>query len=150
MKKVLAGVVLFLVVIAAAASIAWRFLTREEAFEFDPSTIRVEVVNGCALPRLGRAIADDLEARGFGVYSVRSATELSERTIVVDLLDPDGGNAYKVARALSVRKRILSLPLGKRVWPEVLARVDSSRFLEVQVVAGQDYRAFFSGLAVLR
>ncbi len=150
MKKVFLGLVLFFLLAATGVSVAWRILSREEPFEFDPAAIRLEVINGCAFPRLGRAVADELEARGFCVYGVSNAAESIRHTVIVDLLDPNGGYAHKVARALSVRKRFLFLPLQERLWPETTVRIDSTRFLEVQVVAGQDFRKFFPKLVMFR
>jgi len=136
------------VVLAAGASIAWRLLPEEEA-ETGARLLRMEVVNGCGTPRVGRAVADELQMRGFDVYAVRAARERSERTTVVDLRDPTGGNAHSVARALAVQRRWRKLPLGPRAVPETQVELDSSRYLEVRLVVGEDYRRFFAHVVPL-
>jgi len=136
------------VALAAAASIAWRFLPDQET-ESDAMLLRMEVVNRCGTPRVGRAVADELQMRGFDVYAVSAARGRSRLTTVVDLRDPTGQNAMKVARALSVRRRWRKLPLGPRAVPETRVELDSSRYLEVRLVVGADYRRFFADVVPL-
>jgi len=148
-RRVLAWLALIALVTAIGVSIAWRLLTRVETPDIDPAQVRMEVVNGCAVPRLARAVADELEARGFVVYGVGNADEVCGQTVVVDLLDPSGGRAEDVAEALSVRRCwLFGLPTGGRLLPGTAVRLDSTRFLEVLVVVGRDYRLFFPNLAV--
>jgi hypothetical protein len=134
--------VLVVVVLLAGASITWRLLPEEER-EPDLESVRMEVVNACGMPRVGRAVADELQMRGFDVYKVRDDTQHCDRTTVVDLRDPAGGNAQKVARALSVQRRWRRLPLGPRAVPETRIELDSARYLEVRLVVGEDFRRFF-------
>jgi len=129
-------------VLAVGASVTWRFLP-EEQVDTGAKSLRMEVVNGCGMPRVGRAVADELQMRGFDVYSVRADTEHSARTTVVDLRDPAGGNAQTVARALSVQRRWRRLPLGPRAVPQTRVDLDSARYLEVRLVVGEDFRRFF-------
>jgi len=130
------------VALVAGASIAWRLLPDEESAA-GATLLRMEVVNGCGTPRVGRAVADELQMRGFDVYAVRTAPELSARTTVVDLRDPAGANAQEMARALSVQRRWRKLPLGPRAVPETRVELDSARYLELRLVVGEDYRRFF-------
>ena len=132
-----------MLVLAAAASIAWRMLP-EERDESAAKSLRMEVVNACGTSRVGRAIADELQMRGFDVYAVRADPQSSARTTVVDLRDPAGGNAEAVARALAVQRRWRKLPLGPRAMPETRVEIDSGRYLEVRLVVGEDYRRFFA------
>lgn len=149
--RAVAWVLLVLVLLAVGVSVAWRLLaSQEEPLEIEPGAIRLVVVNGCALPRLARAIADELEARGFAVYGTGNSPEVYEHTTVVDLLDPEGGCAAKVARALSVRPRKWFLPVGRKVMPAVTVELDSARLLEVLVVVGGDHKRFFPDVVVLR
>ena len=104
----------------------------------------MEVVNACGTPRVGRAVADELQMRGFDVYTVRAGQQRAARTTVVDLRDPAGGNAQAVARALSVQRHWRKLPLGPRAVPETRVEIDSARYLEVRLVVGGDYRRFFA------
>jgi predicted GTPase len=140
--------VLVVVALAAGASIAWRLLPEEET-EPGAKLLRMEVVNGCGTPRVGRAVADELQMRGFDVYAVRAARERSPRTTVVDLRDPTGRNAERMARALSVQRHWRKLPFGPRAVPETRIELDSSRYLEVRLVVGADYRRFFADVVPL-
>jgi hypothetical protein len=138
-------------VLAAGASIAWRLLPDEETMP-DAKTLdslRMEVVNGSGTPRVGRAIADELQMRGLNVYTVRSDREPSAMTTVVDLRDPIGRNAKAMARVLSVQRRWRKLPLGPKAVPETRVELDSSRYLEVRLVVGADYRRFFADVVPL-
>lgn len=109
----------------------------------------MEVVNACGMPRVGRAVADELQMRGFDVYAVRGDPQHSARTTVVDLRDPTGATAEAVARALSVQRRWRRLPLGPRAVPETRVELDSARYLEVRLVVGDDYRRFFANVVPL-
>ena len=131
------------VALAVGASIAWRLLP-EERDDSAARSLRMEVVNACGTPRVGRAVADELQMRGFDVYTVRAGQQRAARTTVVDLRDPAGGNAQAVARALSVQRHWRKLPLGPRAVPETRVEIDSARYLEVRLVVGEDYRRFFA------
>ena len=139
---------LVVVSLAVAASIAWRLLPEEES-ESDAKLLRMEVINGCGAPRLGRAVADELQMRGYDVYAVRDGREHSTRTTVVDLREPTGRNARTIAQALSVQRHWRKLPLGPKAVPETRVELDSVRYLEVQLVIGDDYRRFFADVVPL-
>jgi hypothetical protein len=140
--------VLVVVALAVGASIVWRLLPEEES-ESDAKLLRMEVVNGCGAPRVGRAVADELQMRGFDVYAVRDDREHSSRTTVVDLRERTGLNARTMARALSVQRHWRKLPLGPKAVPETRVQLDSARYLEVRLVIGDDYRRFFANVVPL-
>ena len=148
MRNVLAWLLPVTLVLAAGASIAWRLLPEEETIP-GAKSLRMEVVNGCGTPRVGRAVADELQMRGFDVYAVRAGSERSPLTTVVDLRDPTGRNAQTMARALSAQRHWRKLPLGPRAVPETRVELDSSRYLEVRLVVGADYRRFFANVVPL-
>ena len=148
MRSVLVWLLPVIMVLAAGASVAWRLLPEEETVP-DAKSLRMEVVNGCGTPRVGRAVADELQMRGFDVYAVKADRERSPLTTVVDLRDPTGRNAEKMARALSVQRHWRKLPLGPRAVPETRVELDSSRYLEVRLVVGADYRRFFADVVPL-
>jgi hypothetical protein len=50
-----------------------------------------------------------------------------------------------VARALSVQKKWWRIPLAPRQFPECRPAIDSTRYLEVRLVLGEDFRTFFPG-----
>ncbi len=150
MKRFLVWFLLGAVLIAVGGSVTGRFLCRNGSVEFDIESVRIEVINGCGAVRLARSVADDLQLRGFDVYDVGNAEQLYERTVVVDLRDPAGENARKIAAALAVQPRFWFVPIGDKLMPEVVVQLDSSRYLEVGVVLGEDYRFFFPEVVVLR
>jgi hypothetical protein len=136
------------VALAVGASIAWRLLPEEKS-ESDAKLLRMEVVNGCGAPRVGRAVADELQMRGYDVYTVRDGREHFALTTVVDLRDPAGRNARTMAHALSVQRHWRKLPLGPKAVPEFRVQLDSGRYLEVRLVIGDDYRRFFADVVPL-
>lgn len=148
MRHILPWLALVFVVLAIGASITWRLLPEEKS-ESDAKLLRMEVVNGCGAPRVGRAVADELQMRGYDVYAVRDDREHFSRTTVVDLRDPDGRNALTVAQALTVQRHWRKLPLGPKAVPETRVEVDSGRYLEVRLVIGDDYRRFFADVVPL-
>ncbi len=148
MRHALPWLVLVVVALAVGASIAWRLLPEEKS-DADAKLLRMEVVNGCGAPRVGRAVADELQMRGFDVYAVRDGRGHSSRTAVVDLRDPTGRNAQTMACALSVQRHWRKLPLGPKAVPETRVELDSARYLEVRLVIGDDYRRFFADVVPL-
>lgn len=148
MRNALAWLLPVVLMLAAGASIAWRLLPEEETTP-EAKSLRMEVVNGCGTPRVGRAVADELQMRGFDVYAVRADRERSPLTTVVDLRDPTGRNAERMARALSVQRHWRKLPLGPRAVPQTRVEIDSSRYLEIRLVVGVDYRRFFADVVPL-
>jgi hypothetical protein len=148
LKQALAWLLSVAMVLAAGASIVWRLLP-EPGSDADAKLLRMEVANGCGVPRVARAVADELQMRGFDIYAVRDYRERLSKTTVIDLRDPSGANARMAARALSVQRRWRKLPLGPKAVPETRVELDSSRYLEVRLVLGADYRRFFAGVVPL-
>jgi hypothetical protein len=142
LKQTLAWLLLVVLVLAAGASIAWRLLPEPETPD-EAKLLRMEVANGCGTPRVGRAVADELQMRQFDVYTVRDYREHLSKTTVVDLHDPSGRSAEAVARALSYQPHWRRLPLGPRAVPETRVELDSTRYEQVRLIVGEDYRRFF-------
>ncbi len=136
-------VILIVVLAAAVVSVAARFIMTNDEFRFDRKSVRLEVINGCGLPRVGRAVADELLSRGYNVYGVGNCIEHYARTRVVDLRDPKGSHAGQIARSLAVRKRWWRIPLRGWVMPDTAVALDSLRFLEVRLIVGDDFRRYF-------
>ena len=148
MRRALSWLFLVVLVLAVGASVTWRLLPEEEK-ETGADSLRMEVVNACGTPRVGRAVADELQMRGFDVYAVRADRKPTALTTVVDLRDPAGGNAQTMARALSVQRRWRKLPLGPKAVPETRVELDSARYLGVRLVVGEDYHRFFAHVVPL-
>ncbi|MGC8797467.1 MAG: LytR C-terminal domain-containing protein [candidate division WOR-3 bacterium] len=112
--------------------------------------VKLEVVNGTDVHRLGRAVERDLLARGFDVYRVSDAESVYAQTVVVDLQDPTGTNAQAVARALGIRrKRLIGILPPEMKIPLVQVQLDSGSFYDVRIVIGRDYRQFFPQAVIL-
>ncbi len=150
MKHSLVWLLLGIVLVAVGGSVTWRFLSSDVPSHFDPKSVRIEIMNGCRVDRLARSVADELKLRGFDVYDVGDADGYHKRTVVVDLRDPTGGNARKIAAALTVQPRFWFVPRGDKLIPEVTVQLDSSRYLEAGIVLGEDYFRFFPGIVILR
>ncbi|MEO0077402.1 MAG: LytR C-terminal domain-containing protein [candidate division WOR-3 bacterium] len=110
-----------------------------------PAHVRIDVVNGCGVARAGRDVMREMLAAGFNVYAVRNSTQHWGHTTVVDRLDPEGRNACIVSEALEVPRCFLGIDIGLRVRPECRVEIDSTRYVDAEVVVGSDYRLFFPG-----
>lgn len=138
-------------VVTAAAFLAGRYLFAPlPPTGFDRKSVSLEVFNGCGVPRIARAVADELLRRGFDVYEIGNCDQAHEQTAVLDLRDPGGARAQAVAVELAVRRRFWGIPLREQDMPLSRVELDSSRHVDLRVVVGGDYRTFFPGLAVLR
>jgi hypothetical protein len=149
-KRLAAWLASALVLFLAGGSIALRFFDREPEVNLDPRSVQIQVVNGSGEERLGRAVAEELELRGFNIYGTANADSLHSRTTIIDLLDRDAVRARKMATLLSVKPRFWRIPLGPRRAMRVRAAVDSSRYIDLRLVLGKDCRRFFPKVLVFR
>lgn len=106
----------------------------------------MKVINGTDVTRLGRAVERDLLNRGFDSYGVGDTSRHYDRTTVVDLKTPDGRNGQAVAQALAVQRYLWWIPIGRKQVPPVVVSIDSSQFIDVFVIVGDDYQKFFPGV----
>ena len=91
----------------------------------DGQRVQVEVLNATKVRGLARRATEVLRDRGFDVVAVGTSGESRASTLVLDLSGhPDWAN--RVARALAPAR--------------VVARRDSSRYLDVAVVLGTSWR----------
>ncbi|MEN9980080.1 MAG: LytR C-terminal domain-containing protein [candidate division WOR-3 bacterium] len=111
--------------------------------------MKLEVLNGAGVHRLGRAVERELLARGFDVYRVGDVDSSYEQTMVVDLRDPQGMNAQAIAAALAVRRKLFWFYQPEVKLPLVRVAVDSGSFYEVRLILGRDYRQFFPQAMIL-
>ncbi|MCX7732082.1 MAG: LytR C-terminal domain-containing protein [candidate division WOR-3 bacterium] len=117
--------------------------------ELEVPKVKLEVLNGAGVHRLGRAVERELLARGFDVYRVGDIDSSYEQTMVVDLRDPQGMNAQAIAAALAVRRKLFWFYQPEVKHPLVRVAVDSGSFYEVRLILGRDYRQFFPQAMVL-
>lgn len=114
--------------------IAWREWAKRaaEAERYGPADarapkgtrIKVEVLNGTRTRGLARRATRYLRDRGFDVVGSGSASEQRDSTLVIDRSShPEW--AYLVGRAMKAK---------------VTAQPDSSRYLDVTVILGADWR----------
>jgi len=141
MKRMLPWILLLVVLAAVGASVAVRFLMVEEK-PVDPRGLSVEVLNGCRVPRLGRAVADELQLRKFDVRMVGNVDSVYNETTLVERVDPAGSHARRIAEYLGVQRRLLGLPFGDKQHPLITVELDSSRYVDVSIVVGSDYEVF--------
>jgi hypothetical protein len=143
MRRLLPWLLALLVIAAAGGSVAWRFLTEERHLPSDTKSVSMEVINGAGVARVARAVADELQLRGYDVYGVGSTPERYERTTVADLRDPAGARAGNVARSLAVRRRWWRFYHGPWLAPDTTVAIDSSRYIDVRLIVGDDYQTYF-------
>ena len=150
MKLIPVVTVAVAIVATGAVLTARHFFARPAPTGFDRTSVTLEVFNGCGVPRIARAVADELLNRGFDVYDIGNCDSLYDSTVVVDLLDPMGARAESVAIELAVPRRLWGLPLREQVFPVSLVELDSSRYVDLRLVVGRDYETFFPEVPVLR
>jgi hypothetical protein len=149
-KRALPWLLAVLLLLAAVGSILWRILTAEHPYQFDRKSVRMEVCNCSGVARAGRAVADELQLRGYDVYNVLGGSEPQRRTTVLDLRDRSGHRAAEVAKSLRVRRHFWRFHYGDWLVPAHEVALDSSRYLEIRLVVGSDYRQFFPTVIPLR
>lgn len=123
----LAVILLAAVCLLIAGSLWLRYRESERArMSLIKRQIRVEVLNGTEVERLGQRVADRLRKAGFDVVDVDNAEDRSfEETVVVDRCDQRATNARLVAAEIGCRN----------VFPQI----EPTLLLEVTVIIGQDY-----------
>ncbi len=88
--------------------------------------IRIEVLNGTEVERLGQRVADRLRKAGFDVVEVDNAEDRGfPETVVVDRVDNRAANARLVADELECGN--------------IIPQLEPTLLLEVTVIVGQDY-----------
>ncbi len=132
-----------IVIITALDILTFSNCSQQSRTEVTIPAAEVDVVNGTGIHRLARAVEQELLSRGFNVYGTGDAVVHYQRTVVRDLRDPQGKTAQAVARALAVKRRFLCFHWGEQITPEVEVEIDSSRFIDVEIILGDDYQRFF-------
>lgn len=124
--------ILLALVLAGAVTLAWtRYGKRSRGDASIPASmvppgvrIKVEVLNATRVPGLARRATLFLRDRGFDVVGMGTSAEQRATTLVLDRSNHPEWSSL-VARALGSR---------------VEARPDSSRYLDVTVLLGNDWR----------
>jgi hypothetical protein len=128
--------ILLALVLAGAGVVAWKYYRGRtitggaaEASSIEPLAppgvrIKVEVLNATKVRGLARKATFYLRDRGFDVVAMGTAREQRETTLVLDRSDHPSWAAL-VGRAFNAK---------------VEARPDSSRYLDVTVLLGSDWR----------
>ena len=94
------------------------------------STIRVEILNGCGESRLAIKVANLLRRQSFNVVKIDNAGRSDfEKTVVIERSSENGENAAYFA------KRIGCKNIGRDIDPAL--------HLEVSLILGMDYLAYF-------
>lgn len=92
---------------------------------------RVEVLNGCGVDNLAYKVALYLRGEGFDVVEIANVRETKvERTIIIERVDKEMRNAKLLGRIIHCSN--------------MQAMIDSTLFLEVSLLLGNDYEKYFS------
>jgi hypothetical protein len=120
---------LVIVVLGAAISIGYYFLTKDKVKEDDNPgvAVRVEILNGCGVSGIARRAMVYLRERGYDVLSVGDSKEKFARTIVIERRSRDNVNAKALARTLGLDRS------------SVTQSLDSLSPVYVTLIVGSDY-----------
>ena len=99
----------------------------------ESSVIKIEVLNGCGVPKLARQAEDFLRSQGFDVVNTDNADSFDYPETIVIARDTVIIHARKVAEALFVRNNVIQ-------------QINRDLLLNVTIILGKDYRklAFIS------
>jgi hypothetical protein len=126
-------VILLLAVSVYTASVLRRVLPSIVQRSEELSILRVEVLNGCGVPKLARAVSWELRRLGFDVVNVGDARQTDfDETVVIERRDKTLRNAKRVAQKIGCKK--------------IVEDVDSTRYLEATLILGMDYQKYFPQL----
>lgn len=99
----------------------------------DSVPIRVEVLNGCGVPRLAKEISWELRRLGFDVVSIGDAHQKDfAQTVVIERRNENLLNARRLAKKIGCKK--------------VIKDIDSTLYLEATLIIGNDYEELFPQL----
>ncbi len=126
-------VILLLAVSVYMLSTVLRVLLPGFRGEEDLASVRVEVLNGCAIPKLATNVSWELRKLGFDVVRVGDAHQSDfKETMVIERRAQDRSNAIKLATRIGCAK--------------IMKEIDSTLYLEVTLILGTDYRKYFPEL----
>ncbi len=116
-----------MVCLLIASSLWLRWRERQQArLNWLKRQIRIEVLNGTDIDRLGQQAAERLRRSGFDVVEVGNAEDRSfTETVVVDRVDSRARNARLVAAELKCQN--------------IIPQLEPTLLLEVTVIVGKDY-----------
>jgi hypothetical protein len=126
--------ILFLLLIGAVGvavfSVVHRFAHKKTAKPIERGSIRIQVLNGSGVDREGKRAANFLRGLGFDVWDIKDATQLFDKTKILEHTDKNRLHGLEVARVLKCREK-------------VGIELDSLLYLDVTVIVGKDYKRFF-------
>jgi hypothetical protein len=126
-------VILLLAVSVYILSTLWRIVPSFLGSGDDSKPIRVEVLNGCGIPKLARGVSWELRRLGLDVVSVGDARQQDfDQTVIVERRSEKLRNARKLAVAIGCKR--------------ILKDIDSTLYLEATLILGSDYQKFFPHL----
>lgn len=71
----------------------------------DPKSIRIEVLNGCGVPKIAMIAKIYLRNIGFDVLDIGDTTEQFKESLIVEHINEDKRHALAVAKELGISKR---------------------------------------------
>lgn len=124
--------ILVIVVLGAAVSIGYYFITRDKVKpEDNPQiSIRVEILNGCGVSGVARRAMVYLREQGYDVLSVGDSKEKFPKTIIIERRSQDNMNARTLARTLGLERS------------SVTQSLDSLSPVFVTLIIGNDYKKY--------
>lgn len=123
-------IILIIILFLFGASVIYM-RTKEDPQEIyrKNCNLRVEVLNGCGVNRLGIKVSDILREKGFNVVRIGNTETNYKETVVIERADENLKNGKYFARRIGCKN------IGKDVDPAL--------YLDVTLIIGEDYKKLF-------
>ena len=123
---------LTILILVVITSMVFRFSKRSKKYQDNVKMAytRVEVLNGCGVDNLAYKVSLYLREKGFDVVEISNVKESKvERTIIIERIDKGMKNAKVLGKVIHCNN--------------MTAMIDSTLFLEVTLLLGEDYKKYF-------
>ncbi len=128
MNKKIARFIFSIIIILLIFSIGLKYYMEYKHNNIDKIDIQVEVLNACGVPSLANIVARIIRNKGYDVVDISNHPHTT-KTVVWDRLDFSGKYAKTLAKDINCKYTAV--------------KVDSSLFIKVTVVVGEDYWELF-------
>ncbi|MCK4595704.1 LytR C-terminal domain-containing protein [candidate division WOR-3 bacterium] len=126
MKKIVSIIIIIIGLLSIVLLVSSGDKIRLELAAREPKKIRVTVLNGTTIDGLAARAREYLKKNECDVLQVRNASTSYEKTVIIDRVDRELGNARRIRHLLRIG--------------EISYEPDQTHIVEVTVILGEDYK----------